>query len=109
MAIEKELPERSARLRAFRVPGYGPPIYLRDCVADHATFRQCFVKQQYDFRVFPQYERLSREYTRAVRARHAPLIIDGGANIGLATRWFATHFPEAKIVAVEPDPANFAV
>lgn len=34
-------------------------------------------------------------------------IIDGGANIGLTAIQFASHFPEATIIAVEPEPANF--
>ena len=48
-------------------------------------------------------------YLTAIAGGRAPLIIDGGANIGLATRWFATQFPDAKIAAVEPDAANFAM
>lgn len=109
IAVEKILPKSSVKLRAFQVPGYGPPIYLRDCHADHAIFRQCLVMQQYDFRIWPQYTRLSQKYLGALERGDVPLIIDGGANIGLATRWFAAHFPEAKIAAVEPNPANFAM
>jgi FkbM family methyltransferase len=109
MAIEKTLPKSSANLRAFQVPGYGPPIYLRDCHADHAIFRQCFVMQQYDFRLWPQYKRLKQAYSDALARGDTPLIIDGGANVGLATRWFAAHFREAKIAAIEPHPDNFAV
>ncbi len=109
IAVEKRLPKSSADLRAFRVPGYGPPIYLRDCHADHAIFRQCFVMQQYDFRLWPQYKRLNQQYLGAVQRGDVPLIIDGGANVGLATRWFAAHFPGAKIAAIEPHPANFAM
>jgi len=109
IAVEKILPSSSANFRPFRVPGYGSPIYLRDCHADHAIFRQCLVMQQYDFRNWPQYTRLKREYFAALERGDAPLIIDGGANIGLATRWFAAHFPEAKIAAVEPNSANFAM
>jgi FkbM family methyltransferase len=33
-----------------------------------------------------------------------PLIIDGGANIGIASIYFARHFSQAKILAFEPDP-----
>jgi FkbM family methyltransferase len=33
-----------------------------------------------------------------------PTIIDGGANIGLATIYWKRHFPDAEIIAFEPDP-----
>ena len=38
-----------------------------------------------------------------------PLIIDCGANIGLASIWYAQKFPAAKIIAVEPEPENFRI
>lgn len=37
----------------------------------------------------------------------APLIIDGGANIGMAVLYFKKHFPEARILAFEPSPEAF--
>ena len=37
------------------------------------------------------------------------MIIDAGGNIGLAAFWFAMAFPQAYIVSVEPDAANFAI
>jgi FkbM family methyltransferase len=36
-------------------------------------------------------------------------IVDAGANIGMATAFFASRYPAARIVAVEPEPSNFAV
>ena len=36
------------------------------------------------------------------------LIFDLGANVGVFTRWARFLFPEAVIVSVEPDDANFA-
>jgi len=36
------------------------------------------------------------------------LILDVGANIGLAALYFRAQYPDAEIVAVEPDPATFA-
>jgi FkbM family methyltransferase len=107
--VEKILPKASNNVRAFKVPGYGPPIYMRDCHADHSIFRQCLVMQQYDFRMWPQFARFHEEYAATLKRGDVPLIIDGGANIGLATRWFAAHFPEAKIAAVEPNSGNFAI
>jgi FkbM family methyltransferase len=35
------------------------------------------------------------------------VIIDAGANIGLTSVFFANRFPTARIIAVEPEPANF--
>jgi FkbM family methyltransferase len=35
------------------------------------------------------------------------LIVDAGANIGLSAIFFANRYPEAKIIAVEPDSSNY--
>ena len=39
--------------------------------------------------------------------KSASTIVDLGANIGLATLYFAKRYPEANILAVEPEPENF--
>lgn len=92
-----------------RVPGYASPITLRRSIADHATFKQCMVMKQYDFSSFPQAERLMADYQALLAKGITPLIIDAGANIGLATLWFANLFPQAKIASIEPDQDNFAL
>lgn len=38
-----------------------------------------------------------------------PLIIDCGANIGLAALWFAVKYPSSRIIAFEPDPFLFEI
>src|SRR5579883_1485462 len=35
------------------------------------------------------------------------VIVDAGANIGAASLYFATRFPEATILALEPEQSNF--
>ena len=35
------------------------------------------------------------------------VVLDLGANIGLATNLFRSQYPKSKIIAVEPDPDNF--
>jgi len=37
------------------------------------------------------------------------VIIDAGANIGMATLFFTHKYPRAKIVAIEPEASNFAI
>jgi FkbM family methyltransferase len=39
----------------------------------------------------------------------SPMIIDGGANIGLALFYFKTRFPKSRIIAFEPDPNLFQI
>ncbi len=38
-----------------------------------------------------------------------PLIIDCGANIGLSVLYFKSIYPDAKIIAFEPDEKNFTI
>jgi FkbM family methyltransferase len=40
---------------------------------------------------------------------NAEVILDIGANIGIASTYLATRFPNARIFAFEPVPANFAI
>jgi FkbM family methyltransferase len=37
----------------------------------------------------------------------APTILDCGSHVGLSIAWFKRQFPQARIVAFEPDPRNF--
>src|SRR5688572_10912341 len=67
------------------------PLYLRLPSADFPTYQQVMVKREYDFAV-----------TTPPRT-----IIDAGAHIGLAAVWFANRFPDARILAVEPETENF--
>ncbi len=53
-------------------------------------------------------EIFTREVYRFISSRPNPFIIDCGANIGLATIYFKRLYPEAKVVAFEPDPAIFS-
>lgn len=67
------------------------PFYIRIPSTDIPTFEQIFLNQEYDFLVEKQPE----------------VIIDAGANIGLASIYFANKFPDTKIIAIEPEKDNF--
>jgi FkbM family methyltransferase len=41
--------------------------------------------------------------------RHPRVIIDAGANIGLTSVFFANMYPDAKIVAIEPESTNYGL
>lgn len=85
-----------ARLRgtravvAVRPPGARHPVHLRVPSSDVATYRQVFLREDY-----------ACTATAPIRT-----IIDAGANIGLASVYFALRFPETRIIALEPEPGN---
>ncbi len=73
------------------VPGLAHPLWIRPRTSDVHAFDQIFINESYHLPF-------------AVPAR---LILDLGANVGYASVYFATHYPEARIVAVEPEASNF--
>jgi FkbM family methyltransferase len=54
-------------------------------------------------------ELFEREIYRFETSREDPLIIDGGANIGLSVLYFKKLYPRSRIIAFEPDPRIFQV
>src|ERR1700676_1040570 len=81
----------SGRTLKLQVPGSRSPFFFREGTADAWVFRQIFVQRQYKVEVSPE----------------PLLIIDAGANIGCASVFFACRYPQATILAIEPDAANF--
>jgi FkbM family methyltransferase len=75
------------------VPGLERPVSIRLGETDQEVFRKIFVRNEYGF-VTPQ---------------GVGTIVDAGANVGYSVLWFRRQYPEARIVALEPDPENFAV
>lgn len=73
--------------------GHKSPFTLRADTADVAVFRQVFVDREYDHKMLS-----------GIHPRH---IIDAGAHIGSVSIFFARKFPDARIVAIEPDATNF--
>ncbi|MFH1133475.1 MAG: FkbM family methyltransferase [Nanoarchaeota archaeon] len=68
-----------------------PQLVLRNGTTDIDVFRQMFIFKEY----------------KLVLGFQPRLIIDAGANVGYASLWFHDRYPQAKIVAIEPEPSNF--
>lgn len=78
-------------LMAVNRPGIRYPFYLRCGTSDIPTFDKIFLNQEYDFIV----------------KKCPKVIVDAGANIGLASIYFANRYPESKIIAIEPEASNY--
>jgi FkbM family methyltransferase len=92
---------RSTRDRStliVRLTPSGRRVTLRANTSDVACLEKVFVEEEY---------RLPREANPAFDTSPR-LVVDAGANIGMATLYFAQTFPDARIVAIEPEPSNFA-
>lgn len=106
--LEHNRTDRPKKMVEIHLPEWGA-IYIRDTLADRSTFWQCLVQRQYNFMRFPQMNRLRDRYNKCIKNGDTPLIIDCGANIGLATLWFGRMFPRAKIISIEPDQQNLKI
>ena len=85
---------RSSHPVALHLPDLPHPLWVRPNTSDVATFDEVFVTREYDLPC----EQLS--------PRH---ILDLGANVGFTSVLFAAQWPEARILAVEPEPRNLAL
>jgi FkbM family methyltransferase len=81
-------------------------ITHRGTEADTGVIHQIFVDLAYSLGKFKHAEPFARYYNDAVRTG-TPLVVDCGANIGVSPMYFSLVFPEAAIVAVEPEGENF--
>ncbi|WYD80833.1 MAG: FkbM family methyltransferase [Candidatus Electrothrix gigas] len=66
-------------------------FYCRPSTADYRVFEHIFIDRVYNIRL---------DKSKVLR------IVDGGANVGFSSLFFAEKFPESHIVAIEPDSDN---
>ncbi|MDO8477676.1 MAG: FkbM family methyltransferase [Candidatus Rokubacteria bacterium] len=71
----------------------GSRLQIVDGASFCASYHEIFEREIYAFRP----------------ASDAPLIIDGGANVGVSVLYFKKHYPKSRIVAFEADPTVFSV
>jgi FkbM family methyltransferase len=71
--------------------------------------QQIFVDEDYNSGSQAHEMALSRFYEDVLSESKVPVIVDCGANIGMASVWYAQRFPHARILAIEPEPENFKI
>lgn len=74
---------------------------------DWATVMEVFAREEYLPSSSPFTRQLDARYAETLSEGKTPLILDFGANIGVASIQFAERFPRALIVAIEPSKDNF--
>lgn len=84
----------------------GHAFEVREGGTDLAVLEQVFERLDYSLSDFGT--QADRFYAHTAMAAQ-PLIIDAGANIGASAVWFADRFPTAQVVAIEPEPDNYAL
>ena len=71
---------------------YGKPLTVRIGTSDISVFHHVFLEEEYNL----DFLNLKPK-----------LILDVGANVGYTSIFFAQTYPEAHIIAVEPEESNF--
>jgi FkbM family methyltransferase len=68
--------------------------------------QQIFVQRDYDISRLSRAPDIVAFYQQVVAQGRVPLIIDAGANIGASTLYLADTWPDARVIAIEPDTGN---
>jgi FkbM family methyltransferase len=89
-----------SRLRKIRT------FKLRLQLSDYWAYDQCLAISALDLDPYPQGAKLRTTYNNMLIKGWKPVILDCGANIGFSAYWLGVEFPQATIIAVEPDEAN---
>jgi FkbM family methyltransferase len=85
-------PSPSAGRLVVRARDADHPLTCRLRSSDLLTFEQVFLK---------------RQYAQLADRSEPRFIVDAGANIGCASAFLLSRFPNAELLAVEPDPQSF--
>jgi FkbM family methyltransferase len=73
-------------------PFTGGVVFLRPGTTDQDVYDQIFLIREYDLELGdPRF------------------IVDAGAHIGMSAVFFASKYPDATVVAIEPEPSNFEI
>lgn len=87
--------ERDGRGELATLPIDGRPFHYRRHTSDQDALYEILLKRRSEYRLPEPF--------------HPARILDIGANIGAAARFFLRRYPEAEILCFEPVPENFAL
>ena len=90
IAIKAKLLNQNILIKISR-QDINSPFYLRCKTTDLSTYDRVFIDQEYDF----------------ATDKSPRVIVDAGANIGLASIYFASRYPSSIIIAIEPEASNY--
>ena len=76
----------------LRPKGYKHPFGVRGNDSDPIVFFATFIKKEY---ALPYQDEIE-------------VILDLGGNVGYSAIYFAKHYPQAKVIVLEPDERNYA-
>ena len=91
------LDRRNGKFRFFK---------LRKKLYDYWSYDHCLASSAFDMSKFLQFHSVNARYQEILIAGKTPVILDCGANIGFSSYWFSEEYPQAVIIAVEPDKDN---
>jgi len=102
-SLQRAMPLLSAfRIALGRTPGehlrvrlkaIDRDVFIRPATSDLTCLEKVFIHDEY----------------RSPFPLDPRLIVDAGANVGMATMYFAHCYPHSKVVAIEPEARNFAM
>ncbi len=69
------------------------PLFMRVGSSDREVLGQIFIEKEYE----------------SIAASPPKSILDLGANVGYSSAYFLSKYPAASVVAIEPDPGNYAI
>lgn len=112
-------------IRRKRFIAITPPFFKIQCLRDNETgtcfsiqirdgidwtqMEHIYLCRDYDLSSASRYNEMLDYYKSIVKNCKVPLIVDCGANIGLASKYFLQTFPDSRVVAVEPDSGNIGL
>jgi FkbM family methyltransferase len=81
-------------VESIRLRPLAHPFYVRPGTPDASVVIHAMAREAYSY---------------MLPAEPIQFIIDAGANIGDTSVWYATRFPNAQVVAIEPNSDNLAI